>query len=655
MPKLQPLFKIALVMLSVLYPILVCTCLVLLHLPLRLVSLLVIFVALVFFVTATGSKNRRFLVSALVLLAAGAFCLLTGSSFFLKLYPVCISGIFLAAFGYTLFSPPSMVFRFAIMMDRRIPGSLAESRVKIYCRRVTVIWCAFFVLNGSLAFVTVLSDNDILWSIYNGGLSYLLMGMLFAGEYIVRRFVNKKMPKAVPFSKFKASSRPGNTVLCYERRWSDGKKLTWDDFLGDSAKMRAFIRCHDDVKKWILHCDDYWYFLVCFAALLQCKKEILLTANTSPAFVAEMREQAGCPVCYLTDSVQSDSFLVPDLLDSAPRPDEQEKASTPAIDADSTSIIMYTSGTTGQPKLVHQRLTEFEEDNAFVLSRWGEEFLKRRLCSTVSQHHIYGLLFTVLIPFTLGLPFRRKRIEFADEFRALDDDSYMIIAVPAFLKRTVQEGMEKLPLHDPWIFTSGGLLTPELAKRTDEVFGFWPLEVYGSTETSGIAWRQSRQGLEWTPFDNAQIWKNEAGCLVIKSPYIRDPAGFATGDLVEIHDDGRFILKGRADSIVKIEEKRISLPEVEARLAACGLVSDLCVVAMEDRRQYLAAALVLNSAGRAQFAGKKKFEINRWFHDYLMQYFENVVIPKKWRFLDAIPMDVQGKKKKLEIQALFKE
>ena len=53
------------------------------------------------------------------------------------------------------------------------------------------------------------------------------------------------------------------------------------------------------------------------------------------------------------------------------------------------------------------------------------------------------------------------------------------------------------------------------------------------------------------------IWKNEDGCLVIKSPYIKDPAGFATADLVDIHSDGRFILKGRSDSIVKIEEKRV--------------------------------------------------------------------------------------------------
>ena len=69
----------------------------------------------------------------------------------------------------------------------------------------------------------------------------------------------------------------------------------------------------------------------------------------------------------------------------------------------------------------------------------------------------------------------------------------------------------------------------------------------------------------------------------------------------------------------------------------------------------IAAAVVLNAKGREQFKDTEKYLINRWFHDFLMKYFENVVIPKKWRFMDKLPVDVQGKKHKLEIMALFEE
>ena len=238
----------------------------------------------------------------------------------------------------------------------------------------------------------------------------------------------------------------------------------------------------------------------------------------------------------------------------------------------------------------------------------------------------------------------------------MTDETYILIATPAFLKRTV-EVEDKLNMKNIWIFSSGGAVSPELAVQCGKLFNFYPLEVYGSTETSGIAYRQQdKDGVLWTPFDNAKLWLGDDGCLRIISPYIKDPAGFATADLAEFQPDGRFILKGRSDSIVKIEEKRISMTEVENRLLESGLVEDVKVVALSsDVRQYLAAALVLNDKGKEKFKDSEKYLINRYFHDFLMKFFENVVIPKKWRFMDKLPTDVQGKKHKLEIMALFEK
>ncbi|MCR4822318.1 MAG: AMP-binding protein [Treponema sp.] len=660
--------KILFVLLSILYPILVFSCLVIFKVPAKIFSLFIVFIALIYLLMATGGKenfsekikkNLRLLVSAGLLLLAGIICLATGQTLFIKLYPVLMNLIFLFTFGSTLFISPNICFRFACLADKKLASSMIARRVESYCFKVTLVWCIFFILNGSAALYTVFSKNDRIWSIYNGGIAYLIMGLLFAVEFIVRKVVNSKMPKSIPLSKFTAASHDDSMIMCYEGKWSDKKYLTWGDFLRVSGKIRSFIKQHSDCEKWILHCEDYWYFICSFAALLQCKKEILLTANISPNFIAEIRSDKA--IRFLTDQTEvegkkiENADFIPSIADSEISLSDSEIRDIPAIDADSSRIMMYTSGTTGHPKTVPQRLTEFEADNAFVLSQWGDEFLRRKLVATVSQHHIYGLLFTMMLPFTIGEPFRRKRIEFPQEFEALDDEEYMIIAVPAFLKRTNAEmDGEKLNLKNPWIFTSGGVLLPEVAKETNEIFGFCPMEVYGSTETSGIAYRQqTKDGNIWTPFANAKIWKNDAGCLTIISPYIKDPAGFATGDLVDIQEDGRFILKGRADSIVKIEEKRISVTEVESRLLQSGLVLDCCVVPMSDRRQYLAAALVLNEEGKAKFASTEKYLINRYFHDYLLQFFENVVLPKKWRYLDALPMDVQGKKKKPVIQKLF--
>jgi acyl-coenzyme A synthetase/AMP-(fatty) acid ligase/uncharacterized membrane protein/3-hydroxymyristoyl/3-hydroxydecanoyl-(acyl carrier protein) dehydratase len=650
--------------LTAVYPVLVFCSLVVLKIPLRYFSIFVVCVAAAAFIGATSRKKDPLRICGAGLLAAlGLACFLSNAPVFLKLYPVLMNAVMLGAFGSTLFAPPPMIFRFATLADKTIRGSLAEKRIERYCRTVTAVWCAFFVVNGGIAAWTVASGSDALWSVYNGGISYILIGGLFAGEFIVRKIMDRTMPKAIPLSQCAPASRPADHVLCYERSWGDGRYKTWNDFLEDTARLRLAIQA-DGAEQWILHADDCWYFLCAFTALLQCGREIRLTANISPAYIAEIR--AGGGIAFLTDQPLGEeaaagrTLFVPALL-AGPPPDKAVTRNPPPIAAGETAILMYTSGTTGKPKVVRQRLTEFENDNRFVLSQWGEEWLSRKVCATVSQHHIYGLLFGILLPFTAGVPFRRRRIETPEELETAGGTPVMIITVPAFLKRAVESkaadgggaGGADYGLTDPWIYTSGGVLERDVAEKTSRVLGFWPVEVYGSTETSGIAWRQSRGGLEWTPFDNAQVALNSEGRLVIRSPYIKDPAGFTTGDLAELLPDGRFLLNGRADSIVKIEEKRVSLPEVEARLLQSGLAADVCVIALAEKRQYLAAALVLNDAGQERFRGAEKHAINRHFREYLARFFEPVVLPRRWRYVQSLPLDAQGKKKKAAIEALF--
>jgi len=668
--KFRNISKVLFFILAALYPALIFYFLVIRKTPLRLFSLFVIAFALIVFIAGTSKKKDTkgvsFFWNSALLLGLGVVCFVIKSTIILKLYPLLMNVIFLAAFGGTLFSPPTMIFRFATMQDKSIKGSLNEKRIAAYCRKVTYVWCGFFIFNGSIAAWTIFSGSDALWSVYNGGISYILIGVLFTVEFMVRKTVEKKMPQSIPLSAFKNNSRPRSTVMCYKGIWSDAVYKTWGDFLDGTAELRRTINTQNS-DKWLLHCDDCWYFLLAITALLQCKKQVLLSANVSPAYIEEIRnksangmahnaEQSAIP--FLTDYVfpegenLENTFHIPSLLNAAQKTNEHEEA--PAINADETSIVMYTSGSTGKPKAVHQRLTEFEADNRFIISKWGDEFLKRKLCSTVSQHHIYGFLFSILLPFTLGVPLRRSRIEFPEEMEKLSDTEYMIITVPAFLKRAVEmENTSVLNLKSPWIFTSSGAVKFEIAKKTNEIFGFWPLEVYGSTETSGIAWRQSVNGQEWTVFDNAKISQNQDGCLIIRSPYIKDPAGFETADMVEILEDGRFLLKGRIDSVVKIEGKRISFPEIENRILQSGLVKDVCVIFLEDKRQYLAAAVVFNDKGKERFNGLEKIEINKFWREYLLQYFENIVIPKKWRYPETLPMDAQGKKKKEDIQLLF--
>jgi uncharacterized membrane protein len=105
----------------------------------------------------------------------------------LKLYPAMVSAAFLGVFGYSLLAPPSIIERMA-----RGRGPALPPFVIAYTRRVTQVWCAFFLLNGCLALATALWASATLWSLYTGVISYVLMGLLFAAEYMVRRQVKKR-------------------------------------------------------------------------------------------------------------------------------------------------------------------------------------------------------------------------------------------------------------------------------------------------------------------------------------------------------------------------------------------------------------------------------------------------------------------------------
>ncbi|OEZ63227.1 hypothetical protein [Duganella sp. HH105] len=115
---------------------------------------------------------------ALVLMACAAWSNLLLP---LKLYPVLVNAALLAGFGYSLATPMSAVERMA-----RLRGEDFPPVAQAYMRKVTQVWCGFFVVNGAIAFATALWASEAVWSLYTGVISYALMALLFGAEYLVR-------------------------------------------------------------------------------------------------------------------------------------------------------------------------------------------------------------------------------------------------------------------------------------------------------------------------------------------------------------------------------------------------------------------------------------------------------------------------------------
>lgn len=130
---------------------------------------------------ALSSRDRFWWWSAAAALVLAATALLANQALPLKLYPVLVNTVLLLVFGASLRHPPSMVERLARLRE---PDLDADGVA--YTRRVTQVWCIFFLFNGSLALATSLWASDAVWALYNGLIAYGLIGLLMAGEWLVR-------------------------------------------------------------------------------------------------------------------------------------------------------------------------------------------------------------------------------------------------------------------------------------------------------------------------------------------------------------------------------------------------------------------------------------------------------------------------------------
>ena len=156
------------------------------------VAMLLVAVAVLRLAIARPKKGQGALTMQLVLalaiaIAIGILVLVSNSPVFLRYYPVCMNAMLLCLFGASLLRPPSMIERFARMRHAYLPDSAVR-----YTRKVTIVWCGFFLFNGAIAFYTSYAASLEYWALYNGMISYALMALLFIGEYLVRQRVQRR-------------------------------------------------------------------------------------------------------------------------------------------------------------------------------------------------------------------------------------------------------------------------------------------------------------------------------------------------------------------------------------------------------------------------------------------------------------------------------
>lgn len=138
-----------------------------------------------------GEKANQF--SKNIRIMAGTGIVLSVLSFFydspnaMLYYPVVVNALLLSLFVHSLIRPPPIIERFARMREKNLPQYAVD-----YTRKATIAWAVFFLLNGSISLYTVLASSMELWTLFNGLISYILVGCMFLGEFIIRSLVRRR-------------------------------------------------------------------------------------------------------------------------------------------------------------------------------------------------------------------------------------------------------------------------------------------------------------------------------------------------------------------------------------------------------------------------------------------------------------------------------
>lgn len=419
--------------------------------------------------------------------------------------------------------------------------------------------------------------------------------------------------------------------------------------------------------RWLLACDDSYQAAVGLLALSRCGAVAVLPPNRQPESLRQLARD--CAGAVWDDAGRRDAVsagieaLGIDVLD----PPAREFAPVPS-DRERPLAEFRTSGTTGAGRAVTKAPRHLEDEVQALESRLGTHLAAdTRIFATASHQHIYGLLFRVIWPLTAGRPFQSEPLLHARELfpRMAECDSAALVTTPVHLKRIAASGGLR-PLRGTCraVFSSGGPLDAETAKAVAEQLGAAPVEVFGSTETGGVATRRrDTDGEAWVPLPGVEIRCDDDGRLEVTSPYVSAGETLADGrgrtlmgDRVEVAGDGSFLLRGRADRVVKVGEKRLALPEMESALEGHPYVAEAALLVREQAGVGRVHAVVAASdEGRAALArdGRRGFgaELTR----HLSGSFDPVLLPRAWRSVDALPRDAQDKVTTAALDALFSE
>lgn len=420
--------------------------------------------------------------------------------------------------------------------------------------------------------------------------------------------------------------------------WCGDRAVAVSAFLADVVALAARL---PQAAAGVNLCEDRYAFLVAFAALASRGQVNLLPPSRVPHAIDEAL--AAHPGSYAIGDAALDPEP-PHYLRFTPEGIARD--TSPVLIADTEQVaIGYTSGSTGVPRANPKRWDKLAissgHNDALLRALAGGDY---HVVATVPPQHMYGLEFSVLLPL-----FGHAAVHTGQPFFAADiaavlgalPEPRILVTTPVHLRALV-DSSQLLPAFSG-IVSATAPLSRELARAAEARFKAPVQEVFGSTETCVIAHRRTAHDQAWTPYAGVMLHPQPDGTR-IEAPQLVQPVVLA--DLVALHDDGRFRLRGRNTDLLEIAGKRASLGDLTHKLLAVSGVRDGMVFQLDDTdtmgvRRIAALAVAPGMSAAAIL-------------DALRGSIDPVFLPRPLKLVDALPRSETGKLPRAALLGMLK-
>lgn len=363
--------------------------------------------------------------------------------------------------------------------------------------------------------------------------------------------------------------------------WRDGVPVSTRQFLADVARFAPLL---PDDGAAVNLCVDRYAFAVSLGAALVRGHASMLPPDARPDTLARLLESSGSRLFALTDDPKLQTpgmqrIAVESLAGPAGEPD----AAVPTIDAAMHAASLLTSGSTGVPQPHAKTWRTLVGDVAVAVKRLCR-VLERptleglTLVATVPVQHSYGLESSALLAMLGGAAFDSGRPFFpADVAKTLASvpRPRALVTTPFHLKTLLLSGIELPPVD--LILSATAPLSPQLALQAEQAMGGVLLEIYGSTESGQVATRRTTDSEIWETFGEICVHAEPLADggperFIFSGDFMPEPTPMA--DVLELLDERRFRLFGRANDLIHVAGRRSSLAHLNFHLNSIPGVDD---------------------------------------------------------------------------------